>query len=107
MLKKLSLSFASVLVALVLVEILLRLIGIDPRYHVVDDTFGSALRSGARGTYTAEGHAIIAINRAGFRDREHAFEKPEATVRIAVLGDSYAEALQVALEHTFWHILEK
>ena len=33
--------------------------------------------------------------------------KPANTVRIAIVGDSYAEALQVAQEATFWSILEK
>lgn len=107
MFKRLLLGLASLLFALTLVELLLRLLGLDPRYHVVDDTFGTALRPGARGTYSAEGHATIAINSAGFRDREHAFAKPLGTIRIAVLGDSYAEALQVPVEAAFWHILEK
>jgi hypothetical protein len=32
--------------------------------------------------------------------------KPKDTVRIAVLGDSFAEAFQVPMEKTFWSILQ-
>ncbi len=33
--------------------------------------------------------------------------KPPDTLRIAVLGDSYAEALQVPLEKAFWSVMER
>lgn len=38
----------------------------------------------------------ITTNALGFRDEEHTPEKPENTLRIAVLGDSFIEALQVS-----------
>ena len=41
------------------------------------------------------------------RDREHARAKPADTVRIAVLGDSFAEAMHVPMEQTFWSLLER
>jgi lysophospholipase L1-like esterase len=49
----------------------------------------------------------VQINRAGFRDREHELKKPANTFRIAVLGDSFAEAVQVSREDTFWSVLER
>ncbi len=39
-------------------------------------------------------------------DRERSQQKPQGVYRIAVLGDSYAQALQVDVSATFWRILE-
>jgi len=49
---------------------------------------------------------LVAINQDGLRDRDHSHTKPSGTLRIAVLGDSYAEAAEVPLEQTFWSVLE-
>jgi hypothetical protein len=48
----------------------------------------------------------VTINSAGMRDREHALSKPAGTLRVAVLGDSYAEAFQVPVEKNFCSVLE-
>ncbi|MDA0284279.1 MAG: SGNH/GDSL hydrolase family protein, partial [Planctomycetota bacterium] len=47
------------------------------------------------------------INSAGFRDREHSLENPQGVIRVAVLGDSYIEALQVPVEAMFASVLER
>ncbi len=47
------------------------------------------------------------INTMGWRDRERTRAKPAATTRIAVLGDSYVEALQVEIDSTFVSIAER
>ena len=47
------------------------------------------------------------INRFGWRDKEWAIEKPKNTYRIAVLGDSFVEALQVESEFTFLKLTEE
>lgn len=49
----------------------------------------------------------IVINSAGFRDLERTVEKPPDVARVALLGDSLVEALQVAFEKTAGHVLER
>jgi lysophospholipase L1-like esterase len=49
----------------------------------------------------------VKINSYGFRDKEHNYKKEKDVFRILVLGDSFAEGLQVPLEQTFPYILEK
>lgn len=49
----------------------------------------------------------IRINSEGFRDLERPREKPSGVARIAVLGDSFTEALEAAQERTFPRLLEQ
>jgi hypothetical protein len=96
----------SALFALMLGEVTLRALDISyPVFDDFDESRGVRLRPGKQGWYRAEGEAYLQINSLGYRDREHDRVKPADTVRIAVLGDSFVEARQVALEDTFWHRL--
>ena len=96
----------SVALAMVLGEAALRAVDFSfPSLHTPDDIVGSRLRPGAQGWNRREGEVYVKINSQGLRDREHAIEKPRNVYRIAVLGDSYAEALQVPIEETFWTLL--
>lgn len=104
----LSLLAVSLGFALLLGEVGLRLAGISyPSFYTRDWDRGFTLRPGAEGWWRKEGEAFIHINSDGLRDREHSVAAPPDTVRIAVLGDSYAEALQVPLEKAFWAVLER
>ena len=58
------------------------------------------------GRYNGEFKVLIKTNSHGFRDKERSFQKSPNTVRIALMGDSMVEALQVPLEKTAAHILE-
>ncbi len=49
----------------------------------------------------------VVINSAGFRDVERTATKPAASLRIAVLGDSMVEALQVPQDEVFAQIMER
>jgi hypothetical protein len=49
----------------------------------------------------------IKINNYGFRDVDWELEKPDGTMRIAVIGDSFIEAQHVPLEQTAVKVLEK
>ncbi len=105
---KLIVIFTSILFALFIAEIALRIIGYTyPLFYTTDTARGYALRPCMQGWYRKEGAAYVRINCAGLRDREHAQAKPPNTFRIALIGDSYAEALQVPLEDTFWVVMEQ
>jgi hypothetical protein len=89
-------------------EVWLRLTGFSyPIFFNADPVTGNMHRPYVEGWYREEGEAYVTINSAGLRDREHSAAKPAGVVRILVLGDSYAEALQVPMEQTFWAIFER
>jgi hypothetical protein len=99
--------FVSIFFALLLAEAALRVVGFsNPYLYTFEDQTGWTLRPHAAGWFRKEGAAYIEINSAGMRDREHDRRKPADTYRVAVVGDSFAEALQVPTEQTFWHLLE-
>lgn len=94
--------------AFFVIEVFLSLLGISyPSFYQYDEYLGAAHRPGAQGLWTKEGRAFVRINSHGFRDKERTYKKPSNTYRIAVLGDSYAEALQVSEDKTFWSVLER
>src|SRR6266550_6543920 len=105
---KLLLTVLGFLLGGALAEIALRVAGYTaPEFSSVDQTRGYGLRPGVEGWCQREGKAYVRINSDGLRDREHSITKPQNTVRIAVLGDSYAEAFSVAEENTFWSVMER
>ena len=105
---RLLLLAASLLFSLLMAEVALRAVGYSyPVFYVPDEELGYALRPGAEGVYRREGTAFVRINSDGLRDREHAREKPPGTFRVAVVGDSYAEALQVEQPSAFWSVMER
>lgn len=107
-LKNAGLMTATVVLGLAASEAVLRVAGISyPQWYVEDADLGGALRPGARGRFDKEGSAWVEINSAGMRDREHTVAKPPGVFRIAVLGDSFAEAMQVDRERAFWAVLER
>jgi hypothetical protein len=90
---------AGFLVALVLAETGLRVLGVSyPSFYTVDAERAFAQRPGACGWFTPEGRSWVRVSSDGWRDEERSFEKPAGTLRIAVLGDSYVQALQLPQE---------
>jgi hypothetical protein len=105
---RLLLFFGGILVALLIAEVALRVSGFTYfNAYIVDRDVGYSLRPGAEGWWKKEGRTYVKINSQGFRDREHDVAKPPDTLRIAVLGDSYAEAFQVPPEKAFWSVMEQ
>ena len=106
--RKLLLVLIGVIFGLLMTEVFLRVVGYSaPLFYTPDYFRGVVLRPNIAGTYQREGRNYVQINSAGLRDREHSITKPANTIRIALLGDSYCEALQVPLEQTFWWLLQQ
>lgn len=76
-------------------------------FHTFDPDLGWVLKPNASGWWKTEGEAYIEINSEGLRDHERSKAKPQNTIRIAVLGDSFTEAFQVPLEQTFLAEIER
>lgn len=106
--KKLLLLLFGLLMGLFMSEVFLRVIGYSyPIFYTTDYYRGFSLRPGMAGHYQREGESEVRINSDGLRDREHSLTKPADTVRIALLGDSFSEAMHVPMEQTFWSLLER
>ncbi len=104
----LALAASGLIFSLAILEAGLRLAGISfPSFYQEDPDRGGALRPGTEGWFRKEGEAHVRINSDGLRDREHTLAKPPDMFRIAVLGDSFAEAMQVPAEKAFWAVLER
>jgi len=90
------------LVGVGLAEVGLRIAGIGmPNLYTPDQHCGSRLRPSTNGVWISEGHGNIAINSNGFRGPELSKAKSKNSFRIAVLGDSFIEALQVNAADSF------
>lgn len=103
------LLLASFAVSVGLCEILLRHVG-----GVFHDTFmqpdlhrGWSLRPGFGGWVNGENVLWMQINRDGMRDHDHPLEAPPRTLRVAVLGDSYVQGLNVTPDKMFTTFLEE
>ena len=113
-----GLAFASIAVALLLVEAALALrpaghCGGTPPFWRPDRDVGWALVPGVRreaavcrGTETVARH-VIEVNTLGQRDRPRTYARTPGRRRVLVLGDSFVEAMQVDLEETFAARLEQ
>jgi lysophospholipase L1-like esterase len=83
------------------------LVKVPDQLFMTDPVVGVGHIPGKTGRWTStEFDVPVRINRDGFRDRERTEAKPAGTRRIVILGDSFAEALQVPLEESFPALLE-
>jgi hypothetical protein len=57
-------------------------------------------------TWRLEGYSCDRLNSDGLRDSEHTIKKAPGVFRIALLGDSATEALQVNMNETYGKVLE-
>lgn len=68
---------------------------------------GYGLRPNAEGWNVDEAEVYVHINNAGMRDRERTLQPVPGDLRIAVLGASNVEAIEVPLEQTFEQRMEQ
>jgi lysophospholipase L1-like esterase len=112
----LSLIIISTILALLLSEMALRLMGLKPmyvsperdRFWKYDSLLGWAHEPGQQGIFeTAQFLTHVRINEKGLRDRSHSYERHGNTKRILVLGDSFAWGYGVEESERFSQRLEK
>ena len=102
------LSVAGVLLGFAVAELTLRVAGIaPPEVRSYDPVRGWQLKPGAKGLQRSEGHAQITINSGGFRGPEVTAAKALGIVRVAVVGDSFTEAMHVPYPQTFCAVMER
>jgi hypothetical protein len=102
-----ALALGAVLVALLVAEIVIRLLGISyPVFVWTDPVLGVGHIPGARSGLEYEGRPWIEINSDGWRGPEVPLEPDGRTYRIALLGDSYIEAFEVPFEKTLGELVE-
>ncbi len=107
-------SMAAVAFALAVVEAGLRVIGYSfPPLFMYDRDAGARHRPNAAGWFVKEARQFITINAQGLRvpsdspGLTFSLAKPPDTLRIAVFGDSFTEALQVTYRERFTHVMEQ
>ena len=104
------LSTVPVAILLVL-ECAVRLLGVAPSLPGHKNVADPYLPFRPRPLFVSQGHTKeydceYGNNSLGFRDVEHAAEKPEGVFRILVLGDSFTYGAGVAFEETYPRRLE-
>lgn len=78
----------------------------EQEYLKPDAVLGFTLIPGKAVTWRKEGFSRLSVNSSGMLDIERSQKKPSGVFRIAVIGDSFVESLQVDREHNFMHLLE-
>jgi lysophospholipase L1-like esterase len=110
--KLMIVSIAETLLVLLIVvlslESILHLAGLGEQELLrLDPVYGAVPMPHKDYTQRVEGYARIHLNRLGMNDIDRPLNKPPGTTRIAVLGDSMVESLQVPREKNFLSILER
>jgi hypothetical protein len=104
----LSLIVFGLVVALVITDIGIRIANHwFPYFYCSDPYRGWGLNPQAHGWYRREGFSYLRINSDGFRGPDYPLAKAPGVVRVAVLGDSYVEAMQVAEDKTFTAVIQR
>lgn len=96
-----------VLIAIFLLEAYLRIAAVGQQEFLQPDLqLGCKHIPNKVVTWRLEGFSNDRINSDGLRDSEHMFAKPKGVFRIALLGDSATESMQVNLDQTYGKVLQ-
>jgi hypothetical protein len=99
---------AGIFAALALAETVIRMTGLAPTsFYTYDRDCGWTTKPDTAGWQIQEGGAYLRINHDGLRGPDYALAKPRDTLRVAVLGDSFTEAQQVAEQDTFCAVAQR
>jgi hypothetical protein len=91
-----------ILVGIVVLETIFRIAQIGEGESLEpSQTLGCVHMPGKMVTFRLEGYSHENLSSQGMRDVEHAIVKPAGVKRIAVLGDSTTEGLQVSMDETY------
>ncbi|HVP57036.1 MAG TPA: GDSL-type esterase/lipase family protein [bacterium] len=104
-------TVGSIVLVLVVLEVIFRLFIPQHDFHVStrawDRECGLRLVPGMKGaSISPEFNTRVAINSKGLRDKEYPYAKPDGTVRILCLGDSYTFGDGVNADECFAKVLE-
>jgi len=115
--RNLGYGLAGFVLSVLVMEAILRAIESTPAWRILpvverepgwpDPHTGYTLRAGRSLINVREHRARVTTNSFGMRDRERTLVKPVGTFRVAVTGDSFTEALQVADDATFTRLAER
>jgi hypothetical protein len=95
-------------IALLLVELMLSWAGLgEEEMFALDAELGTKHMSNKHITWRSEGFARSYFDANGMREPNLTIAKPQGTYRIAMLGDSMVEGLQVPVEKSFGQILQE
>jgi hypothetical protein len=95
-------------IAVLILEGFFTIAGVGEQNFMKPDLeLGSIHIPGKLVTWRLEGYSRESFSKAGWRDVERTVEKPANTYRVALIGDSATESLQVPLEQVWATIAEK
>ena len=96
------------IIAILFVEATLACAGLgEEEIFKFDPDLGSKHMVNKKVTWRSEGYAVSYLNGDGMREPNVTIAKPANTYRVALLGDSMVEGLQVPIEKTFGQLLSK
>jgi len=89
-------------------ECILNLAGLgEEEIFKLDPDLGTRHMTNKKVTWRKEGYACSYLNHLGMREKDATQSKAKGVYRIALLGDSQVESIQVRLEQSFGQILKK